>query len=200
VIRDEILQDLRNGMPWDEVKRKYSSQSQMYEAFRIFSEEMEKRLNEGRENLRKVQEKLSKANDDFQSVQSKKTKVADEVAKLRQERDQLKAEVGNMTEKRDQLCLEVKRLKKEGYTPEILKKLKLADAKSGLELLSRVQTAEKHDELQSEVGGLEKKNSNLKSEIRALEVKEKSIEQQIISEGNVLDELKRKTASYKRAR
>jgi hypothetical protein len=43
VILDEILQDLRNGMSWDDVKRKYRSQSQQYEALRIFLEEIEKR-------------------------------------------------------------------------------------------------------------------------------------------------------------
>jgi hypothetical protein len=184
-------------MSLDDVKKKYRSQSQLYEAFRIFSEEMEQRLNDARENLRKVQENLSRTGAELRSVQNDRTKVADEVAKRRQERDHLKGELRDMTKKRDKRCLEVKRLEKKGYTPGIIKKLKLVDARSGPELLSRVQTAEKHDQLTGEIGGLEKRSGDLNDEIKALEVQKKSIEQQTISKGNVLDELKRKTASFK---
>lgn len=72
-----------------------------------------------------------------------------------------------------------------------------AEANSGPELLSRIQTAEKHDRIKKELGCLEKRNDDLKGEIRSLEAQKKSIEEQKISERNMLDEMKRKTASYK---
>jgi chromosome segregation ATPase len=131
----------------DDVKRKYRSQSQLYEAFRIFSEEMHKRLNDMRENLRKIQEKLSEKNTEFQRVQSEWTKVDDEVAKLRREKQDLAGEVANMTKKRDGLRLEVTGLVKKGFSPKILEELKSVEARSGQELLARVKTAEKYDQL-----------------------------------------------------
>jgi hypothetical protein len=46
VIRDEILRDMRNGMTMAELRKKYKGQSQFHEALRIFSEEMERTVNE----------------------------------------------------------------------------------------------------------------------------------------------------------
>jgi hypothetical protein len=199
VIRDDILQDLRNGMSLVDVKKKYRSKSQLYEALRLFLDGLEKSLSSERENFQKVREKLSRTNAEFQSVESDRIKVAEEVAKLRREKQGQVAEVVNMTEKRDLLRLEVKRLEEKGFSPEILKQLKSVEARSGQELLSRVQTAEKHGHLEKELVGLEKRIGDLNGEVKALELQKKSSEQMMVSEGNALDELKRKTASYREA-
>jgi hypothetical protein len=119
VIRDEILRDMRNGMTMAELRKKYRGQSQFYEAFRIFSGEMEKIVNEERSNIQDVRGKLSGAKAEFGGVDAARVKASGEVAGLRLEKDRLAAEVGIAEKRQDQLRGEVKVFEGRGFSPGV---------------------------------------------------------------------------------
>jgi len=196
-IKDEILRKFREGIPLGEVQKQFRSQSQLYEAIREFLEEADKIVEERQERMRKAEEDLLNVDSELQRIDAERSRFLEEVTRLKQTREATVTELGSLTEKRDSLRGEIKKLEANGFTPQIMKKLKTIEARCGTELVLQVETAEKYIQLRREFSCLEKRAASLKDEIRVLETKKKSIEQSTVSEKNRLDELRVQTASFK---
>ena len=93
-------------------------------------------------------------------VSWKKTEVSREIEELSEEKERLGREVTGGTEELDCLKAEMSELQAKGFTSETLRKIKKIEGKSGSELLSQVDTAEKCQ-----------RKLILKGKIRALEMK-----------------------------
>jgi len=198
-IKDEILEELRKRTPLAEIRRKYRSQSQLYEAIREFLEETDKIVEEGQERLEKVEGGLLEAETELKRVDHQKKEVSMEVEELSKSREKLSKEVARKTEHLDSLNKDIAELRVKGFTSQILKKIKTIEDRSGPELLSQVETVEKYRQIEKELSSLKNKKSVLEGKVRDLETRKEKMEERAISEKNMLDELKLRIATFKEA-
>lgn len=196
-IKTEILRELRNGTPLAEVRGKYRSQSQLYEAIREFLWETDKTVKGARETSEKVEQQLRKTKAKLQQLRREKKQASREIEELQKEREVLTREVIGRTERLDRFNADITELRAKGFTPEILKRIATIEKRSGSDLLSHVETVEKHRRIKKEVSGLKKKKAGLKGEVQALGILKKELEAEVVSENNRLDELKLRTATVR---
>ncbi len=198
-IKDEILMELRKRMPLAEIKRKYRSQSQLYEAIREFLQEADKIAEEALERLGRVEKGLSEAETELKRLNCEREKVSGELHELVQTREKLIGDVRRRTEELQRLNADITELQAKGFTSEIVKKIMAIDSRSGSELLSQMETVEEYRKMEEEFSGLKKNKATLEGRIRTLESKKGKIEERVISERNRLDELKLRTTTFREA-
>lgn len=199
LIRDEILEELRKGTPLVEIRRKYRSQSQLYEAIRQFLEEADKIVKERQQKLQKVKAGLLEAEAKLKRVKRERLQVSREFRDLNQAREELSREVTRRTEELDRLNSDITELQTKGFTSEILKGLKTIQERSGPELLSQMETVDKYRQVKKKISSLRKEKASLKRAVNALEVRRRKAKERLVSEKNRLDELKMRTATFKEA-
>lgn len=199
MIKKEILTELRRGTPIGEIKRKYRSMSQVYEALREFSEENGNAAEEMRASLGKVKLELETGRAQLEKVEKEKCIVEIEAVKAKQTLAGLRVETESANKKLHSLQVDAGELETRGIPHEIVKKIMAVEAKSGSELLSKVETAEKYVGLKSETDRLEEEKKQLSKGISALENRKQSIEHLTVSETNKLDQMKMQTLTYKEA-
>jgi hypothetical protein len=95
VIVDDILFDMSICLSWPEITGKYRSKSQIYEAYRIFSEEMADNFQKPKDDLVKVRMDLEEAETCRDQVVQEKKLVINEVEALGAENQRLKNYVSN---------------------------------------------------------------------------------------------------------
>jgi len=197
VIKSDILEELRRGTPFAEIRTKFRSQSQLYEAVREYLEEVDETVGRKREDLRQVSEKLSVAENELQKVISERNMISERVAEQETRLKSLETEVREKAEKLHQLQSGMKELEARGFSEDLVRRINETEAKSSSDLLSRVKTAEKYMELKKECSGLSKRKAQLEDGIATLEIKEKSVKESVLSQRNILDELGVQTAAFK---
>jgi len=198
-IKDEILTELRNLTPLAEIRRKYRSQSQTYEAIRKFLEETDKTVKESQEKLETVNQETLAGQAELQTLKMEREMTSEETTKLQLEKETLVVEVANKRGELARLNAGMEELKEKGFTSEIMNKIKAIENRSGPELLLQVETVEKHRQVEEEVTCLTEKKADLEGDVQALQIKRRKIEESTISEKNKLDELKLQTATFREA-
>jgi hypothetical protein len=196
-LKTELLQELRKGAPLAEIRRKFRSQSQLYEALREYLEETEKTVDIKRRNLQQVEDELSEAKHEISRIDHERSIISERVTKAETQLKGLLAEVKRAAEKMGELVAAERSLTARGFSSEIMKKLSAIDAKSGEEFIRRVETAKKYTLLKKEFSILQKNRGCLKYEIGTLNADKRNIQEMVASEKNMLDELRVQTACYK---
>ena len=156
-ILEEILQRLQEGAPLEEIKKNFRSQSQIYEAFRIFMKESDGLIEGKREENRKAHEDLQKAEDQLLTARHLTEEQSSKSEKLTRTNEILNREIAEKRARLDRLNAGVAELRSKGITPETLAKIRGTETGSATELLARVKTAVLHEKMREEVSGLEGK-------------------------------------------
>jgi len=205
-ITEEILQELRRGRPLAEIRQKFRSQSQLYEALRIFLEEVdkkieetEKRLVERKKELEEVERSLFELEAERNRLNSEREKVLGELRELVQEKEQLASTVSHLSEELDRLNANIVELREKGFTPKILKQIRTVIDRTGPQVLLQLESAEQYIQINKEIARLKRKKATLERRIRTLKSKIAKIREMLVTEKNKYDELERQTATFREA-
>jgi len=198
-IKDEILKKLRARTPLSEIKRDYRSMSGMYEAIREFLLEADKILENKQRKLLEVERDLSAKEAELKKLNHERKETLEEIVRLKQRKEKLTKEIKDTSGELGQLKAQAARLRENGFTPEILKKIKIIEDRSGPELLAQVETAEQYSNIKKEISNLKELKARLMKEVQTRKARKKAISRKILSEKNRLDELKLRTNTFKEA-
>jgi hypothetical protein len=198
-IKDEILEELRKRTPLEDIRRKYRSQSQFYEALRKFLVEVDKVTEEKQNKLEAIGARLLEAESECERIDSVNRELSKQTEELDRTKQKLTKEVAQKIEELDNLCAEIKGLQRKGFTAEIVRKIKVIEDRSGSDLLSQVKTVEKYNYVKREVSSLTEQKDGLDREIQALERKQRKMDERVVSQKNKFDALKLQTLTFKRA-
>lgn len=198
-IADEVAEELRKGGNLAEIRTKFRSASQVYEGLRNFLDGSGRLVDERQAAIQKTGEELSQIQAAVEDVRAERERLSEEVGLLRAEEEQLVSEVTRLGDQRDCLKSEIHELGKEGYTSDLLKKIRSVEPRSGAELWSDLQTVAGCRKLTVEAQGLTEKKRNLEADVKILENAEKEKKELVRSEENKLDDLKLQAAAFKDA-
>jgi len=198
-IKEEILEEFRRGTSFAEIRRKYRSMSQLYEAIREYFVEAEKTSETIQKKLEKHKTDLLETKTGLKEAKRERKEVSKELHELIQARDELVEEVSRRNQELNSLLADITELSEKGYTSEILKKIKAIENRSGFELLEKVETVAKYKQIEKQVSHLTKKKSGLERTVRVLEKREEKMKAKLVSERNRLDELKLGTVTFEEA-
>jgi chromosome segregation ATPase len=148
-IVDEILQRLRERAPLEEIKKSYRSQSQIYEALRIYMQELNGLIERKREETRKAHEDLQKVEDQVLTARRPAEEQSSKAEKLTQTNKVVDREIAEKKTRIDRLNAGVAELQSKGITFETLENIRGTETSSGAELVARVKTAALHEKLSS---------------------------------------------------
>ena len=212
-----ILQELHDGTPLNQIKSKYRSQSQLYEAFRTFLPEAERKIQEVRDELISLGAQRTNIEE---HVSSLKMEVSELEKKMSKEKEAHKAWIDDAEEHKNQLqrelvglggsireqCCELNEinsklteLAKKGVTPEIVTRVYGIELESGEDLLERVKTVTDYINVKKKLEEINDQKTSYEKEIDSLERKKDLLISDIQTEKNRLDESKLKTQTFKEA-
>lgn len=140
---------------------------------------------------------MFKAEEEFEKARREKEEISVEVGKLEQAKEKLTQEVTRKTERLHSLKIGRAELLAEGFTPEILKKIREVEKRSGPQLLSQLKTVQEYNQIKQEVSSLRNETAELKREVRTLQIRKKKTEEKLISTKNRLDQLRLQTVTFK---
>jgi FtsZ-binding cell division protein ZapB len=198
-VADEILDEFRQGKSVSEVRKKYRSKSQLYEALDRFLLEAESVVQEKRETLQKASEELSETQAELERVKAAKKAVSYEVEELRDEKENLDSEVPQLIGDRNALRAEVEELQKRGYTPAFLKKMRGLEPRNASLLWSDLKTVTRCREVLKETEVFRREKTTLQMEVEVLKRKKKETAETFLSEQNRLDDLRLQAAIFRDA-
>ena len=114
-IADEVVSRLKNGEGPDTVRASYRSQSQVFEGFRLYIDEQEKKIREIRFNLFNSEEELKQTNNMRDLAQREKKDLTKDVDVLRSENTRLQKDVDDKRAELEALRKAVEALQKRGF-------------------------------------------------------------------------------------
>lgn len=205
-IRVQILEKLKDGIPLETIRKDYTGKAALYGALEDYfiwvkpkvSEYQEKlqindaKILEGYTQLEEIGSAIGKAN-------TERDKVAEELAEKRREFDRLRHEEVETRKRYETTSSQIKSLAGRGLTEEALSRILGMEYSSGGELLERVSTSEKYSTLLRGLEDVKQEFNDIKSETMFLVGERKRIGEQVVSERNVLDELRRRSLTYEEA-
>lgn len=198
-IEEEALEALRQYVPWTEILKRFRGKSAIYSALAKFLTETDEILDNRYSELKKTGSELAKLN-------SEKTRLKREVVEDRANQESLRnSNLQLLKDERqkkieiEQLATRAAALQEKGYSPPIIERLLGSDARSALELLERVDTAEKCAKMKRELAQIKNKMRSLEKEVTAAETKKQQIKRAVVSKRNELDQLSLKMAMLKDA-
>jgi hypothetical protein len=198
-ICDEVLEDLRNGMPFEELVKKYHGKSAIYSALRDYYAETDEILDKRHREMEETSTKLGRLNSEETSLRRRVELDNANQERIRSSCQKLAAEEQQKKTTIEQLEVRSAKLKSEGYSPEIMQRLLACDAKSPLKLLERVATIKEHETRKSELAEIQKKMALLENEVAIAQARKQQIEKSIITQRNTLDEYRIRNTTYEDA-
>jgi chromosome segregation ATPase len=214
---DEILAKMRKGVPLKEIKKKYRSQSQLYEAIRTFTTEAYREIQQKQMSLSSLgsqqtalERKARLLNSEANAIKKEmaKEKAAhkawvDEVQKrkkqLQQELVSLDANLKSKQQELSTIKAKLDGLAKIGVTTKFVARICTMEFESGDNLLERVRTASEHIAIKKELEDTITRKNLLKQEIACLKKQKDGFITEIQSQKNVLDESKLKNRHFREA-
>ena len=199
---EEVFERLKAGTPWRNAKEGVGSSS-VYGGYNLFDAWAGPRVNEVQVRIKEVETRL-------QGLQEQEKRLDDEAKSKTAVIGDLSAwqqalENGNATlETRASLLGEqvkkteegLKTLEARGITPDIIEAVAGTDADAP-ELIKRIKTGKEQKALETKVEELHGVEQNLNKGNAALEEKRENLKTEVTSEGNTLDEVKRKTVFFR---
>lgn len=203
---DEILEELRRGTPLKEIRSKYVSQSQLYEAFRLYFAEADREIQNRQIQLaslnsevRDRQNEATSLNKQVTEAQGERAKTESDIAKLQGDMAKLEGQLKQRRTELDSIRDELSNLEKAGITKGLIGRVSQMEVESGQELLQRVGTAKDYAEVQRSLIQLNAEKVRIQQEIADLSKTKEGLSRDIQSERNILDESERKTATFREA-
>ncbi len=195
----EILDEMRRNASLLEIREKYRSQSQIYEAIRLFLDEVGKAIDDKRARILEAGAELVRTKSDVKDLQNTLEKVSEDILKGKAESERLARQNNEQKEKR--LCLqkEIDDLNAMGYTPEILRRIKCVEVREGPALWADVKRADRRRRLLKETRALKDLRASLKRDVVCLNEKKDKIKECVKSEQNRLDSVKAESEFFKEA-
>lgn len=135
-----ILEDLRKNASLLEIREKYRSQSQIYEAIRQYLVEADKAIIDRRQRIVVSDAEIAQGKKELEDLQYAKETLSKEFQKEQAEAEQLTGQNRELEEKRLWLHNEVAGLNAKGYTPAILRKIGRIEAREGPALWTDVKS------------------------------------------------------------
>lgn len=205
-IREQILEKLKAGVHWNEIKKEYSGRSSLYGALDDYIIWIEPKVTEYQEKLQdydvKLMERYSELEETGSAVteaRAERVKVITDIEEKRRELASLKHEEAETSKRYDKVNSLLKSLTGRGLTEGALSQILEMEYSSGNELLERASTSDKYSTLLVELDDAKREFNEIKSETVFLVSERKRIEEQAASEKNVLDELRRHRLMYEEA-
>jgi hypothetical protein len=198
-IKDEILNELRSGRPFAEVRTRARSKSQLYEALRQFSDEVEVSLEERREKLREAEEERLNLEEVAEALKSEVESTREERRELQEDKTRLGSELSENAARLASLEERAERFRAQGFTSEILGKLEPMIATGGDALLKQVESVEKYHEAMKDFACLKKKRAGLLRDISECARAKKKAQSFLASLKNETDELRLRARPIKEA-
>lgn len=195
----EILDEMRRNASLLEIREKYRSQSQIYEAIRLYLDEVGKAIDDKRACILEAGAELVRIKSDVKDLQNTLEEVSEDVLKGKAESEKLARQNNEQKEKR--LCLqkEIDDLNAKGYTPEILRKIKCVEVREGPALWADVKRADRRRRLSKETRALKDLRASLKRDVSCLNEKKDKIKECVKSEQNRLDSVKAEREYFREA-
>ena len=119
----EILEDMRKGVSWSELSENYRSKSQLYEAYRVFSQEVRVRYQKIQDDLVRSEELLEECETNRVMVTEDVNRLSKEIVFLNEKKEHLGREVKDLREKAIEFESKVADIEGRGYTREIVKEI-----------------------------------------------------------------------------
>jgi chromosome segregation ATPase len=162
----DILEDLRKNVSLPEIREKYPSKSQTYEAFRQYLMEANKAINDRRQCIAGLDAKIEQAKKELKDVQNAKEMLSGELQKKQAKSDQLTAQNRKLEEKRNWLQNHITAMNAAGYNPAILKKIARVEAREGPTLWADIKNVARCRNLPKEIHALKKGQTQRVCKIR----------------------------------
>ena len=175
-IADMVADDLRSGANLSQVRTKYRSVSQVYTGLQTFLDEADKLVEDRQTKIRRTMEELAEKQTELECVKAEKENLSKETETLRVEKEQLSSEARALSQlgnKKDRLQGEIGEMRKQGYTPELLKKIGSVEPRNGAEFWFDLQSVSRCRQLAGEVDVLTQRKTGLKIDVEALEKEKK---------------------------
>jgi myosin heavy subunit len=195
-LKGEISERLRNNEPLQEIRGRFRSKSQFYEALTEYLTELTDKVETARTDLQQTQTELQETSAKRERLEKEKRELRNEVETLGAEKETLTADVESLRQEHDELQDDVTEIRSRGFTPEVVTVLKTALDKDGAEIADLLEVHEKSCELRKEVALLEQRRTGLTSEVRFLDEKRQKMRKKLASEENRLDRLEAQLAAF----
>jgi hypothetical protein len=200
---EEVFERLKAGTPWGQAKKGVGG-STAYGGYNLFDAWVEPRVtqkqaevNAEEDKVRKLREQVGGLDDEAKSkiaavemLSARQQALEKGCAELETKASLLGEQVGKMEEG-------LKTLDVRGITPDVVEAVAGTDAAGATELLARVKTDKEHKALETRVEELRGVERSLNEGNATLGGKRDGLRTEVASEGNALDEIKRKTVYWR---
>jgi transposase-like protein len=197
LIKDKVAERLRKGTPFAEVRKEFSSTSQLYAGARQYLEKADKEITLRQERLEELSEATIEKEERNAELEQENANLTKDNMVLAQKKLDLTEEVAQKEEKLRYLDAARDKLRSQGYSPEIMEKIGEIEERSGPQLLSELETVEKFKKTRKAFQTVKRKKRIAEGELQEIQTKKTETEKAVISEANRLDELKMETAVHK---
>ena len=150
-IVDETLNRLRNGEDLKVVRESYRSQSQLSEGFRIYNDELEKKIAENRLSLAAVSKDLDQATGALDQLNREKQDLTKDVESLRSEKAGLQEDIENKRVEIQSLDDKAEALQKRNFTQNIVTRLSESVDLNGPEVWRVLESVDARARLEEEI-------------------------------------------------
>ena len=198
-IADEVAEMLRLGGNVSEIRKKFRSASQVCEGLRIFLGEADGQVTEKRSALQALDKELSEKQTELEECKATVETLSKETGALRTEKQQLALDVDRLDERKSRLQDETNELQEQGYTPDLLGKIRSVEPRSGPRLWSDLKLASGRRQLEAEVQALKREKTTLKGEVKELRDKKEEEAKLVRSGENRLDDLRLQAEAVREA-
>ena len=178
LIWEQILEELKQGVPLEEIRKKYRSQSQIIKAFRAYVEILSQEISKLLVDVSGFNEELYRLKQICKQFQNEKKELSKEVQNLKEKREKLQQAIEVLIEKVDDLQNNINEFERKGFTSKVVSILQNTWVESGDEALEVLKDRSKAERLKSKLQQLKENISNAKDTLGSLEkkIKEKSVE------------------------
>jgi len=196
---DEILEKLREGASIKSVRQQFKSQSQLYEALRIYLPEIEEKIEETRRTLSPLDSQKTILEKQVGSLKAECDQVRDQKDGFQQDLVSVKEELKEKSSQLDSVKTQLEEVAKLGITLEIVARIHEMELESKDDLLERVKTAAEYNSTKEELATMTEDKTRTQEEVDQLRNKKKDLINDVQSQKNLLDEWKNKTATFQKA-
>ncbi|MGD8545230.1 MAG: hypothetical protein PVH12_03540, partial [Candidatus Bathyarchaeota archaeon] len=198
-IKEEILDKLRKGVPFSEIKRNFRSQSKLYEALRLYLLETDSIIAKRYDELHETERKLTELRTQHDEEIKQKREISREVEKLQERKEKLVKTNDQRRLELDLITNDLQKLMKNGIDTTLLSDIIKINERSKGHILARLSSADEYYKIKKTTAKLKKEKTMLEKSIQALNKGKKTIQEEISSETNSLDEIRARTTLYKQA-
>lgn len=214
---DDILEEFRKGTSLREIIKKYGDAGPLHRAYEQYRPEMEHIIQQKRNELAPLSSKVKGLNDHIEALEKREKELTGSISSLEKEHERrvrewteeenkyqkrleaLRKDLDRENKEFKDLNLKLSDLSKRGVTIELVARIQDMQVKSGKDLLKRVETSEKYDEVEKNLSKMQDNIQQLQKEISSYTKTLENLRDNIQLEKNAFDELQSKTRTFQEA-